>query len=148
MVIYKEEIGKTGEWFCRRHIYKYIENVCLHPQTHAIKFYNVGSSLQVEPAQLDFNYYLPVFFDGLREVRDPYGTIAELAVHSMLSLGGAKIPSVVPQLILPLKRTYCIIYRRYKGAKKNYVYNSVFIHGDYKGYIYSRGWEHFWLREP
>jgi hypothetical protein len=53
--------------------------------------------------KLDFSYYLPLFFDGLREEEYPYNFIAKQGVHDLLEHGGAKILPVVPQLIIPLK---------------------------------------------
>ncbi|KAK2177354.1 hypothetical protein NP493_603g01023 [Ridgeia piscesae] len=64
-----------------------------------------GSKLRwrVEIEKLDFHHYLPLFFDGLRELKEPYATIARQGVHDMLHHGGPKILHVVPQLIIPIK---------------------------------------------
>ena len=59
--------------------------------------------LKVEIEKLDFHHYLPLFFDGLRELQEPYSTIARQGVHDMLQHGGQKILHVVPQLIIPIK---------------------------------------------
>lgn len=53
--------------------------------------------------KLDFHHYLPIFFDGLREVEMPYATIAEQGVYDMMQAGSSKIVSVIPQLIIPIK---------------------------------------------
>lgn len=53
---------------------------------------------------LDFHYYLPIFFDGLTEIDQPYEFFARQGIHDMLVFGGQKILPVVPQLIIPLKK--------------------------------------------
>jgi len=54
---------------------------------------------------LDFHYYLPLFFDGLREIQEPYATMAEKGIIDMINVGGSlgKVAPVVPQLIIPIK---------------------------------------------
>ena len=59
--------------------------------------------LQVEIEKLDYHHYLPIFFDGLREKKDPYRFLAVQGVFDLLEHGGAKILPVIPQLILPIK---------------------------------------------
>ncbi len=61
--------------------------------------------LQVEVENLDYHHYLPLFFDGLRETKEPYVTIACRAAQDMMDRGGNKTINVVPQLILPIKGT-------------------------------------------
>uniref|UniRef100_A0A7S2WUP4 Uncharacterized protein n=1 Tax=Rhizochromulina marina TaxID=1034831 RepID=A0A7S2WUP4_9STRA len=58
---------------------------------------------KVEIPKLDFHHYLPIFFDGLREVEDPYAFLAEQGVYDMLQVGYHKVLPVVPQLIIPVK---------------------------------------------
>jgi hypothetical protein len=58
---------------------------------------------QVEIEKLDYHHYLPIFFDGLREKKDPYRFLAVQGVFDLLEHGGAKILPVIPQLILPIK---------------------------------------------
>jgi len=58
---------------------------------------------KVEIQKLDFHHYLPIFFDGLREVEMPYAFIAEQGVLDMLEAGAHKVLPVVPQLIIPIK---------------------------------------------
>lgn len=53
--------------------------------------------------QLDFHHYLPIFFDGLRELEMPYAFLAEQGVYDMLSAGSNKVLPVIPQLIIPVK---------------------------------------------
>lgn len=53
--------------------------------------------------QLDFHHYLPIFFDGLRELEMPYAFLAEQGLYDMLSAGSNKVLPVIPQLIIPVK---------------------------------------------
>jgi len=53
--------------------------------------------------QLDFHHYLPIFFDGLREVEEPYAFLSEQGVYDMIQLGSNKVLPVIPQLIIPIK---------------------------------------------
>ena len=53
---------------------------------------------------LNYHHYLPLFFDGLREVEEPYAFLAEQGVYNMLDAGnGTRILPVIPQLIIPIK---------------------------------------------
>jgi hypothetical protein len=63
----------------------------------------IAWKLMVE--QLDFHHYLPVFAGGLREVEEPYATLAEKGIHDMIQIGGplGRISHVIPQLIAPIK---------------------------------------------
>jgi len=58
---------------------------------------------KVSVDRLDYHHYLPLFFDGLRETEYPYRFLAEEGVKDMISIGGAKLLPVVPQLIIPIK---------------------------------------------
>ena len=53
--------------------------------------------------KLDFHHYLPIFFDGLREVEMPYAFLSEQGVYDMMQIGSNKIVPVIPQLIIPIK---------------------------------------------
>lgn len=53
--------------------------------------------------KLDYHHYLPIFFDGIREMQEPYKFLARQGTYDLLNKGGAKILSVVPQLIIPIK---------------------------------------------
>ena len=57
----------------------------------------------MEIEKLDYHHYLPLFFDGLREIEHPYEFFARQGVHDMLEHGGVKILPVIPQLIIPIK---------------------------------------------
>jgi len=53
---------------------------------------------------LDYHYYLPLFFDGLRETKHPYVFFAVQGIDDLLARGGSKkILPVIPQLIIPIK---------------------------------------------
>jgi hypothetical protein len=58
---------------------------------------------KVEITKLDFHHYLPIFFDGLREVEDPYKFVAQQGILDMLTAGAHKVLPVIPQLIIPIK---------------------------------------------
>lgn len=79
---------------------------------------------KIPPQDLDYCYYLPVFFDGfvadncenpshankfqflpirLCEPKFPYNVLACYAVHDMLNAGGEKVLPVIPQLVIPMK---------------------------------------------
>lgn len=58
---------------------------------------------KVDILKLDFHHYLPIFFDGLREVEHPYECMAEQGVIDMLQKGPTKVLPVIPQLIIPIK---------------------------------------------
>lgn len=59
---------------------------------------------KVDIEKLDFHHYLPIFFDGLREVEFPYAFMAVQGVSDMLTQAGeGKVLPVIPQLIIPIK---------------------------------------------
>jgi len=58
---------------------------------------------KVDIQKLDFHHYLPIFFDGLREIEEPYAFLAEQGVYDMMSAGWMKVLPVIPQLIIPIK---------------------------------------------
>jgi len=53
--------------------------------------------------KLDYHHYLPIFFDGIREQKEPYKFLARQGTYDLLSKGGNKILGVIPQLIIPIK---------------------------------------------
>eukprot|EP00823_Brevimastigomonas_motovehiculus_P002853 TRINITY_DN168_c0_g2_i1.p1 TRINITY_DN168_c0_g2~~TRINITY_DN168_c0_g2_i1.p1 ORF type:complete len:249 (+),score=63.65 TRINITY_DN168_c0_g2_i1:48-794(+) len=53
--------------------------------------------------KMDYFLYLPVFFDGIREKKEPYKFLARNGTYDLLSKGGGKIWEVIPQLIIPIK---------------------------------------------
>lgn len=59
---------------------------------------------KVDAEKLDYHHYLPIFFDGIREMEDPYRFFAVQGVYDLLEKGGSKILPVVPQLIIPIKK--------------------------------------------
>jgi hypothetical protein len=58
---------------------------------------------KVEPEKLDYHYYLPIFFDGLRDKEDPYFFFARRGVLDMIEHGPQRIVAVLPQLIIFIK---------------------------------------------
>lgn len=58
---------------------------------------------KVEPEKLDYHYYLPIFFDGLRDKEDPYFFFARRGVLDMIDKGPQRIVAVLPQLIIFIK---------------------------------------------
>ncbi|KAG5670299.1 hypothetical protein PVAND_000575 [Polypedilum vanderplanki] len=58
---------------------------------------------KVAPQDLDYSYYLPIFFDGLCEAALPYKLIARYGIHDLLNAASDKIRSVIPCLIIPIK---------------------------------------------
>ncbi|AIO02075.1 hypothetical protein LPMP_344550 [Leishmania panamensis] len=58
---------------------------------------------KVDVSKLDYHHYLPIFFDGLRELEEPFSFVSYQGSMDLLEGGGAKILPTVPQLIMPLK---------------------------------------------
>ncbi|KPI90737.1 parkin co-regulated gene (PACRGB) protein [Leptomonas seymouri] len=58
---------------------------------------------KVDMFKLDYHHYLPIFFDGLRELEEPFNFVAYQGSLDLLEGGGVKILPTVPQLIMPLK---------------------------------------------
>jgi hypothetical protein len=48
-------------------------------------------SWKVEIERLDYHHYLPIFFDGIREVEEPYRFLATKGVEDLLKVGCSKI---------------------------------------------------------
>ena len=53
--------------------------------------------------ELDFHYYLPLFFTGLVETEDPPRFIVSAGIRDMLANGSSRIIPIIPQLVLPIK---------------------------------------------
>ncbi len=60
-------------------------------------------SWKVNLSELDYHHYLPIFFDGIREQKEPYKFLARQGTLDLLTKGKEKILSVIPQLIIPIK---------------------------------------------
>ncbi|XP_073340404.1 parkin coregulated gene protein [Pagrus major] len=58
---------------------------------------------KVDIETLDYNHYLPLFFDGLSETAHPYAFLARQGAQELLDHGGDKIIPVIPQLIVPIR---------------------------------------------
>ena len=53
--------------------------------------------------RLEYHHYLPIFFDGLREVEEPYAFLAERGIYDMMHVGkGRRVLPVLRQLIIPI----------------------------------------------
>lgn len=77
----------------------------------------------VDVEMLDLHIYLPIMFDGLREIKEPYKFIADKAVDEMLEKCPHKVLPVLPQLIIPIKlaletRIQEVIVRTLKKLQK------------------------------
>jgi hypothetical protein len=58
----------------------------------------------LHPEKLDYKYFLPIFFDGLREKMDPYRFLAIHGTFDLIEEGSIdQIYDCLPQLIMPLK---------------------------------------------
>ncbi|EQC26213.1 hypothetical protein SDRG_15949 [Saprolegnia diclina VS20] len=87
------------------------------PDTSFRKFYERGDlpiqidhggvknlvAWKVDITKLDFHHYLPIFFDGLREIEEPYAFLAEQGIKDMMVNASSKVLPVIPQLIIPIK---------------------------------------------
>lgn len=58
----------------------------------------------VDFENFDYNIFLPVFFDGLREKMDPYRFLAIQGTFFLLDKVKDLIVKVIPGLIIPLKK--------------------------------------------
>jgi len=58
---------------------------------------------KVPVEKLDYHYYLPIFFDGLREKKEPYAFFARKGILDMIKAGEKRIVAVLPQLIIFIK---------------------------------------------
>jgi hypothetical protein len=58
---------------------------------------------KVDIELLDLHHYLPMLFEGLREVKEPYKFIADRAIDEILDKCPHKVLPVLPQLIIPVK---------------------------------------------
>lgn len=59
---------------------------------------------RVDISMLDYHHYLPVFFEGLREMNEPMKFIADRGIDDLLNNGAEKVLPVLPQLIIPIKK--------------------------------------------
>jgi len=53
--------------------------------------------------KFNFQLYLPIFVDGIREITDPYRFLAVQGTFDLLEHVKDNVVKVIPQLILPLK---------------------------------------------
>jgi hypothetical protein len=53
--------------------------------------------------KLDLHEFLPVFMSGMREIEEPYMSLAQHGTQDLLDTGGDRVLPVVPQLIEPMR---------------------------------------------
>jgi hypothetical protein len=58
---------------------------------------------RVDPASLDYHRYLPLFFDGIREIDHPYRLLSVQGTKQLLAVRPEKVADVLPQVILPMQ---------------------------------------------
>lgn len=58
---------------------------------------------QVDIESIDYRHYMPIFFDGLREIDHPYKVLARQGIKEMLEHGKNKVQPVIPQIVIPIK---------------------------------------------
>jgi hypothetical protein len=59
---------------------------------------------KVDMTTLDYQYYLPIFFDGIREKEDPHRFLAIQGTLDLLEHAKpGQVRPVIPQLVMPLK---------------------------------------------
>ncbi|CAJ1073422.1 parkin coregulated gene protein isoform X2 [Xyrichtys novacula] len=73
---------------------------------------------KVDIGTLDYQHFLPLFFDGLSETAHPYAFLARQGCHDLLDHGGSKILPVIPQLIIPIK-SECVRVRVLSGGYRS-----------------------------
>ncbi|ETW02750.1 hypothetical protein H310_05249 [Aphanomyces invadans] len=59
---------------------------------------------QVDITQIDYTHYLPLFFEGLRELDEPYRFLALNGTMDMLEKGGDRPLACIPHLVIPIKQ--------------------------------------------
>ncbi|RQM22062.1 hypothetical protein B5M09_005134 [Aphanomyces astaci] len=59
---------------------------------------------QVDITQIDYSHYLPLFFEGLRELEEPYRFLALNGTMDMLEKGGDRPLTCIPHLVIPIKQ--------------------------------------------
>jgi hypothetical protein len=64
----------------------------------AVNFHGANRKLvwKVEVEVLDYHHYLPIFFDGLREIREPYKFLVSTGIDDLLTNGPNKVLPVLP----------------------------------------------------
>ena len=97
---------------------KRTRNVPMNMHTEFRRFYDRGDipvrlvhtsfknaiAWSVDPSVLDYQHYLPLFFDGLREKEEPYRFFAKKGTWELLKHGGTRVLQCIPQVVIPLKK--------------------------------------------
>ena len=73
----------------------------------AVNFHGALRKLtwKMEPEHLDYHLHLPIFFEGLREIEEPYKFLASQGTDELIEKSPNKLLPVLPQLIIPIKST-------------------------------------------
>lgn len=58
---------------------------------------------KVDVEKLDYTHYLPIFFEGVRDVEEPFKFIANQGLIDLLERGKDKVLPAVPHIIIPIK---------------------------------------------
>ncbi|KAK2148604.1 hypothetical protein LSH36_489g01056 [Paralvinella palmiformis] len=91
----KEEVTLFRRFYDRSDIPVALDSNCRGPKLRWL----------IEIEKLDYHHFLPLFFDGMRDTKEPYATIATLGAKDMIIHAPPnKILNVVPQLIIPIKK--------------------------------------------
>ena len=117
-VIHEDPNGLTRGPPEKRKRKKRIRSVPMNMHTQFRRFYDRGDipvrlvhttfknqiAWAVDPSVLDYQHYLPLFFDGLREKEEPYRFFARKGTWQLLKHGGTRVLQVIPQIVIPLKK--------------------------------------------
>lgn len=57
-----------------------------------------GLTWTCQPLELDYDYYLPIFFDGIRCMREPYGFVARQGVYELIEEAKGHPDCILPSL--------------------------------------------------
>lgn len=68
----------------------------------------------MEPEHLDYHLHLPIFFEGIREVEEPYKFLAVQGTDELIERNPGKLLPVLPQLIIPIKSSWKLTQKPYR----------------------------------
>ena len=68
----------------------------------------------MEPEHLDYHLHLPIFFEGIREIEEPYKFLAVQGTDELIERNPGKLLPVLPQLIIPIKSTLYVFQRPFQ----------------------------------
>lgn len=70
-----------------------------------VLIHQIQLTWKMEPEHLDYHLHLPIFFEGIREVEEPYKFLAVQGTDELIERNPGKLLPVLPQLIIPIKST-------------------------------------------